>query len=91
MQARSGLARSERRERERERERERVDRTGLILESPTWRASSDWATKLDYSDEALAEFNRKAIELLIRIRNEYETPENQGRGQRLRRTSRRWL
>ena len=50
-------------------------RTGFILESPTWRASSDWATKLGYSHEALAEFNRKAIELLIRIRNEYETPE----------------
>lgn len=25
-------------------------RTGFILESPTWRASLDWATKLGYTD-----------------------------------------
>jgi S-methylmethionine-dependent homocysteine/selenocysteine methylase len=47
--------------------------TGFILESPTWRASSDWAAKLGYSEEALAEFNRKAIKLLTSIRDEYET------------------
>lgn len=46
---------------------------GLILESATWRANPDWATKLGYSDESLAEINRSAIALLHEIRNEYET------------------
>jgi S-methylmethionine-dependent homocysteine/selenocysteine methylase len=47
--------------------------TGFILESPTWRASSDWARKLGYSDEALADFNRIAITMLADLRNEYES------------------
>src|SRR6185503_6754535 len=38
--------------------------TGLILESATWRASSDWGTRLGYSPDALADSNRKAIRLL---------------------------
>jgi S-methylmethionine-dependent homocysteine/selenocysteine methylase len=45
---------------------------GFILESATWRASSDWGRKLGYSDAALADMNRKAIELLRDIRDEYE-------------------
>ncbi len=45
---------------------------GLILESPTWRASQDWGDKLGYSTAELAAFNRKAIELLQDIRDEYE-------------------
>ncbi len=47
--------------------------TGFILESPTWRASSDWATKLGYTEEALADINRRAIKLLVDLRNDYET------------------
>ena len=50
-------------------------KTGFILESPTWRASSDWAKKLGYSAETLADFNRKAIELLSGVRKEYEAEE----------------
>ncbi|HEY5812437.1 MAG TPA: homocysteine S-methyltransferase family protein, partial [Terrimicrobiaceae bacterium] len=50
-------------------------KTGFILESPTWRASLDWALKLGYTEEALANFNRKAIELLVGLRSEYETVE----------------
>jgi S-methylmethionine-dependent homocysteine/selenocysteine methylase len=46
---------------------------GLVLESPTWRASADWATRLGYSREALAAANRKSIELLGEIRAEFET------------------
>jgi S-methylmethionine-dependent homocysteine/selenocysteine methylase len=45
---------------------------GCILESPTWRANSDWGTKIGYSSTALAAMNRKAIALLHDIRNEYE-------------------
>ena len=47
--------------------------TGLVLESATWRASSDWAARLGYSREALAAANRKSIELLEEIRGEFET------------------
>ena len=36
---------------------------GFIYESPTWRASRDWGMKLGYSDEAMADVNRRAIEL----------------------------
>ena len=45
---------------------------GLILESPTWRASQDWGDKLGYSTADIAFLNRKAIELLQDIREEYE-------------------
>lgn len=46
---------------------------GLILESPTWRANPDWGSKLGYSPAALAAANRKAIDLLREIREEFET------------------
>jgi len=45
---------------------------GFILESPTWRANSDWGTKLGYSQNELADMNCKAINLLCDIRNEFE-------------------
>jgi homocysteine S-methyltransferase len=45
---------------------------GLVLESPTWRANSDWASKLGYKDKTLADVNRKAIGLMLEIRDEYE-------------------
>lgn len=46
---------------------------GFILESATWRASSDWGNKLGYSRQALDEANRKAIALLHELRLELET------------------
>lgn len=46
---------------------------GLILESPTWRASRDWGDLFGYTTDALAAANRDAIELLERIRGEYDT------------------
>ncbi len=45
---------------------------GFILESPTWRANPDWGMNLDYSEKELADVNRKAIDLLKEIRNEFE-------------------
>lgn len=48
---------------------------GLILESVTWRASTDWAERLGYSGAALAEANRQAIHLLEEIREEFENGE----------------
>lgn len=47
---------------------------GFVLESPTWRANIDWAAKLGYSRAALADVNRKAIELMADLRAEFETP-----------------
>ena len=47
--------------------------TGLILESPTWRASADWGQRLGYSSEALADANRHAIRLLEELRNELDS------------------
>jgi len=49
--------------------------TGLVLESATWRSSPDWGARLNYSREELAEANRKSIDLLEEIRNEYESEE----------------
>ena len=42
---------------------------GFILESPTWRASPDWAEKIGYTPEQLDQMNRKAIELMAQIRD----------------------
>lgn len=41
---------------------------GFILEAPTWRASRDWAMQLGYSSDLLADINRRAIDLLVDIR-----------------------
>jgi homocysteine S-methyltransferase len=48
--------------------------TGLLLETPTWRASAEWGNKLDYNREALVEINKKGVRLLEDIRDEYESP-----------------
>lgn len=48
----------------------RRQRTGIVLESATWRANADWGARLGYSPEDLAEVNRKAIRLLEEIRAE---------------------
>lgn len=46
---------------------------GLILETATWRANTDWGEKLGYGTEGLAEANSRAVRLLQEIRSEYET------------------
>jgi S-methylmethionine-dependent homocysteine/selenocysteine methylase len=46
--------------------------TGLVLESATWRASSDWGSKLGYSAKEMADANRRAISLLEEIRSEFK-------------------
>lgn len=48
-------------------------RAGLILESPTWRASADWGTRLGHDPAALADLNRRSIALLESIRAEVES------------------
>ncbi len=46
---------------------------GFILESVTWRGSSDWAEPLGYSLQKLEQLNRKAIRMLHELRMQYET------------------
>ena len=47
---------------------------GFVLESATWRASPDWASKLGYSQADLAAITRKSIQMLEDVRAEFETP-----------------
>ncbi len=49
----------------------RAHQLGFIVESATWRASPEWGRRLGYSDEALADANRKAIALCSEIREEF--------------------
>jgi S-methylmethionine-dependent homocysteine/selenocysteine methylase len=46
-------------------------RLGFILESPTWRASADWAERLDISRAELTDLNRDAIGLMQSLRDAY--------------------
>lgn len=46
----------------------RAQNLGFILETPTWRASSDWGALLGYDKKRLAEVNVHAIELMQEIR-----------------------
>ena len=43
---------------------------GIVIETPTWRASSDWAEPLGYDASALAAVNRDAVEMLASVRKE---------------------
>ncbi len=54
----------------------RFHASGFILESPTWRANPDWATKMGYSSESLKGANRDAIGLMHEIREEFESPDS---------------
>ncbi|MCG3201501.1 MAG: hypothetical protein NFCOHLIN_01371 [Gammaproteobacteria bacterium] len=46
---------------------------GVVLESATWRASADWGAQLGYDAASLARINRRAIDLLVEVRREFET------------------
>lgn len=47
---------------------------GFILEAPTWRANRDWGQQLGYDVEQLDQVNRRCIELLEELREEYAHP-----------------
>jgi homocysteine S-methyltransferase len=42
---------------------------GLVLESPTWRASPRWASTIGYDHRTLDEANRRAIALMEEVRD----------------------
>ncbi|MFL4967948.1 MAG: homocysteine S-methyltransferase family protein [Xanthobacteraceae bacterium] len=50
-----------------------ADEVGFILESPTWRASADWADKLWLSGDELTAANWAAIDLMAELRAVHET------------------
>lgn len=47
--------------------------TGCLLETATWRASSDWAGPLGLSLGEMERLNRDAVSLLLDLRDEYES------------------
>ncbi len=51
----------------------KADGVGFVLESPTWRASTDWGDKLGYSREEIAAANHKSIRLMLDLRATHET------------------
>jgi homocysteine S-methyltransferase len=51
----------------------RASGAGFVLESASWRASTDWGEKLGLSKERLADLNRRSIALLVSLRDEFET------------------
>jgi S-methylmethionine-dependent homocysteine/selenocysteine methylase len=53
----------------------RRDGVGIVLETPTWRASPDWGARLGYTVEQLADVNRRAVELVEDARRRFEKPE----------------
>lgn len=48
---------------------------GLVLDTPTWRASRSWANRIGYPLTEVVSANRQAVDLLARIRNEAEAGE----------------
>ena len=48
---------------------------GFVLESPTWRASTDWGSLLGYDADEVADLNKAAIFLMRTLRNAHETVE----------------
>eukprot|EP01138_Halocafeteria_seosinensis_P005565 gb/GECG01005688.1/.p1 GENE.gb/GECG01005688.1/~~gb/GECG01005688.1/.p1 ORF type:complete len:319 (+),score=41.84 gb/GECG01005688.1/:1-957(+) len=46
--------------------------TGLVLETPTWRASRDYGRKLGYTEASLADANKQAVDLVEQVRSECE-------------------
>lgn len=45
--------------------------TGLVLETPTWRANADWGARLGYDAPALDRVNRDAVHLLGELAAEH--------------------
>lgn len=48
--------------------------TGIVLETPTWRANPDWGAKLGYDAAQLAAVNRAAVTQLVELRDALQTP-----------------
>ncbi|MGE0385406.1 MAG: homocysteine S-methyltransferase family protein [Gammaproteobacteria bacterium] len=49
-------------------------RTGIVLETPTWRASADWGARLGYDAAQLAAVNRAAVAQIVELRAAMQAP-----------------
>ena len=47
------------------------NRTGLILDTPTWRASPGWGEKLGYTSEQVRQFNQLSVAILTQLRDRH--------------------
>lgn len=45
---------------------------GIVLETPTWRASADWGERLGFDKENLDRLNRMAVDLLREVQEEFD-------------------
>ena len=52
----------------------KADGVGFVLESPTWRASTDWGDRLGYSHDEIADANRQSIGMMRQLRDKHESP-----------------
>jgi homocysteine S-methyltransferase len=52
----------------------RRDGVGIVLETPTWRASADWGVRLGYTVEQVEAANRACVELVDDVRRRFATP-----------------
>ena len=48
----------------------RYAHVGFVLEAPTWRASIAWAGQLGLDETAVADVIRRAIDLMVKLRDE---------------------
>jgi S-methylmethionine-dependent homocysteine/selenocysteine methylase len=46
---------------------------GFVLDTPTWRANPDWGRKLGYTEDTLADVNRRAVQFAEHLRDRFET------------------
>jgi S-methylmethionine-dependent homocysteine/selenocysteine methylase len=47
---------------------------GIALDTATWRANRDWGARLGYGPEALADANRRAVEVVDEVRRGTDSP-----------------
>lgn len=47
----------------------RRDDSGVVIETPTWRANSDWGALLGYDTDALDRVNHDAVDLFVELRH----------------------
>ena len=45
---------------------------GIVLETPTWRASADWGERLGFGKEKLDQLNRVAVDVVREVQSEYD-------------------
>jgi homocysteine S-methyltransferase len=57
----------------------RERRTGLVLSTPTWRASQDWGSLLGYDGDELAAVNRRGVAFVETVRDEVLAPDERAR------------